>query len=229
MTLKQRYLESKENAWSPTTYKGERARLNQIPDEFIPENPKGFLAYCHAQGYKPYTIKTLFIRASQLASYGGSATYANYTRDNANEFKRLVYTPRKPGMSFAEAVERIKANLSEEMAKQAFALLASGLRISEANCVVDGRVIGKGGRERAVINAPKVTINATKLRRALAGIGLTPHSLRKLAATRAVELGAREADLLAIFGWTSYQTASYYVQAVNVADVAAKLQIEVNL
>lgn len=230
INVKEAYLNSKANSWSYTTYKGEASRLASIPDQYLPNNPQGFYRYCVETGYKPYTIKILFIRAAQLAGFGWpkqANEFQAFMRENARLFKN-AYSPKRPPMDFATAVTRIKAELSPELAQQALALLSSGLRISEANIVVNGTVVGKGNKSRPVYNAPKVTIEPAKLRRALRPLGLTPHSLRKLAATRAVALGAREAELLAMFGWASMQTASIYVTAANTADLAKQLQMEVS-
>lgn len=226
LSLKQRYLASKENAWSYASYKSEASRLASIPEEYLPNDPAGFYRHCVNGGYMAYTIKTLFIRAAQLAAFGWPNQVNQYTKfmqENARLFKN-AYTPKRPQLSFAEAVERIRTELKPEVAAQAFALLASGLRISEANNVKNGVVVGKGNKARQVHNAPEVRIVAHQLRKALRPLGLTPHSLRKLAATRAVELGAREAELLAMFGWNSMQTASLYVTAANTAGLAAKLK-----
>ena len=225
-TLKQRYLASKENAWSYASYKSEASRLASIPEEYLPNDPAGFYRHCVNGAYMAYTIKTLFIRAAQLAGFGWpnqENKFSQFMRDNARLFKN-AYIPKRPQLTFGEAVTRIRAELTPEMAAQAFALLSSGLRISEANRVSMGIVVGKGNKSRQVHNAPEVTIVAHQLRRALKPLGLTPHSLRKLAATRAVELGAREAELLAMFGWNSMQTASLYVTAANTASLAAKLK-----
>lgn len=227
--IKQAYLQSKQDSWSYASYKSEASRLASIPDAYLPADPQGLYEHLVKANYKPYTIKTLFIRASELVDFGYPGQpneFKRFMRDRARLFKN-VYSPKRPPMDFATAVARIKTELSPELAAQALALLSSGLRISEANAVKIGVVIGKGNKSRQVYNAPTVTIEPHKLRRALKPLGLTPHSLRKLAATRAVELGAREADLLAIFGWSSMQTAGYYVQATNSASVAAKLLTEV--
>lgn len=227
--IKQAYLQSKQDSWSYASYKSEASRLASIPDAYLPNDPEGFFRHCVNGGYMAYTIKTLFIRASELVDFGYPGqpnAFKRFMRERARLFKS-VYSPKRPPMDFATAVARIKAELAPELAAQALALLSSGLRISEANEVKSGTVVGKGNKSRQVYNAPTVKIVPHQLRRALKPLGLTPHSLRKLAATRAVELGAREADLLAIFGWSSMQTAGYYVQATNSASVAAKLLTEV--
>lgn len=227
--IKEQYLLSKRDSWSYASYKSEASRLASIPDAFLPNDPAGFYEHLVKANYKPYSIKTLFIRASELVDFGypnQSNKFKQFMRERARLFK-AVYSPKRPPMDFATAVARIKAELTPELAAQALALLSSGLRISEANAVKFGAVIGKGNKSRQVYNAPQVTIEPHKLRRALKPLGLTPHSLRKLAATRAVELGARESELLALFGWSSMQTASYYLTASGVDNISKKLLTEV--
>jgi integrase len=137
--------------------------------------------------------------------------------------------PKKPTVTFSEALNHLRTCqlLDEPTRVFALAMLTSGLRLSEA-LKVNGAtmVIGKGGKARQVYNAPLTSdgVSIKRLRTSLATVGLTPHMLRKLAATQAVELGAREADLLAMFGWSSAQTASYYVQATKTGDIAAKMK-----
>ncbi len=224
------YLSSKSTSWSDTTLKSEAARLRLIKQADL-QDAAGLYKRLVKQGYKPYSIKTIFIRAGGLVEFGVASGYLppqinsfqQFLHENARLF-RHAYVPKKPSCTFEEARAKINT-LEPAMQQQALALLASGLRISEAVTVrTDGTVLGKGGRRRQVINAPSCSFQIDKLRKALTSIGLTPHMLRKLAATKAVELGAREADLLAIFGWSSAQTASYYVQATNVDKVSAALK-----
>lgn len=225
---KQAYLNSKINSWSYATYKAEASRLASIPDELLNE-PQKLYQHFVAQGYKPYTIKTLFVRASQLAEFHGSLKVKHFMRDNARLFKH-AYQPKKPGLTFDEAREAIAKIADVDVREAALGLLTSGLRISEAqqHSRVQGLVVGKGGASRATVASKPLTKEVVrKLRKELLTIGLTPHMLRKLAATRVAELGGREADLLAIFGWRSAQVASYYVQSTRSAELLEKLSGEI--
>jgi len=47
------------------------------------------------------------------------------------------------------------------------------------------------------------------------GIGLTPHSLRKLFATKLVTSGMTLPDVCNVMGWSSMQTAMSYLQVSN--------------
>lgn len=223
------YIQSKEQAWASSTLQTERARLYKLGALFnfspLPE-PAQVYATLVKHGYKSYSIKTSMIRLGEL-----HAPIKLWMKQNAQLFKN-AYVPRRAPMTFQEALDAIKQLPTEQMQRFARGLLASGLRISEAFKVrADGTVVGKGGRVRQVPNNELVAntpgCSNTHFRNALRRIGLTPHLLRKIAASRAVELGAREAELLQIFGWTNMQTASYYVQGYRADEVSKKLAMEI--
>ncbi len=223
------YLDSKKNSWSESTMKSERARLAAIPLRLL-SSPEQLLLHFKNMGYAPYTINTMFIRAAQLSAFiGGEAAHllSDYMRNNSRVF-RGAYTARTVGASFDATLEAISTRMTGKFRDVALGLLYTGLRISELMSLDEtGHVIGKGRKFRKVINHEKAVklLHSelpkfrSELRRAT---GLYPHSLRKLAATRAVELGAREAELLKMFGWSSMQTASIYVQARNIEEIASK-------
>ena len=48
-----------------------------------------------------------------------------------------------------------------------------------------------------------------------AGVPGSAHGVRKIAATRAANAGATEAELMAIFGWTDHQMAAHYTRTAN--------------
>lgn len=224
---KQAYLNSKINSWSYATYKAEASRLASIPEELL-EEPAKLYQHFVAQGYKPYTIKTLFVRASQLAEFHGCLKVKRFMRDNARLFK-YTYQPKKPVLTFEQAREAIAKIADATVRGAALGLLTSGLRISEAQqCSrAQGTVVGKGGASRTTVaSQPLAKEMVRKLRKELLTFDLTPHMLRKLAATRVAELGGREADLLAIFGWRSAQVASYYVQSTRSAELLTRLNEE---
>ena len=233
MDYKKAYLESKANSWSESTLRSEAARLASLPDSLL-QKPAELYDYLLKAGYAPYTIKTLFIRAAALCEFIGgkdAQICKQFIRSNSRLFKH-AYQPRKVSMTYEQAMEKVSSQLAGRHKDIAIGLLVSGLRISESGAVrSDGTVIGKGAKGRAVINAAKVVrvlpSELSSFRAKLKEVtGLTPHQLRKLAATRAVELGAREAELMHIFGWSSIQTASIYVQAMGVDSIAKKMRGE---
>lgn len=235
-TLIASYLQSKAQAWSPTTLKTVATKLAMVDPAYLPSDP----ASCHAdlvrQGYGAYTIKQVMLLAAQACKHGvlsGEIAHETYTQF-MHDRKRLfndAYAPKRVPATFDDTLEKIKTKLPERSRAFALGLIASGLRISEAaNVTVDGQVVGKGNKVRSVPNADMVTsapvgVCMMTFRRDLKNAtGLTPHQLRKLAATMMVKFGAREADLCAMMGWSSFQTASIYLQAENVADVTARLK-----
>jgi integrase len=48
-----------------------------------------------------------------------------------------------------------------------------------------------------------------------AGVSGSAHGVRKIAATRAADAGATEAELMAIFGWTDSKMAAHYTRTAN--------------
>jgi len=55
-----------------------------------------------------------------------------------------------------------------------------------------------------------------------AGVPGSAHGIRKIAATRAANAGATEAELMAIFGWTDPKMASHYTKTANRRRLAAQ-------
>ncbi|MGC1345089.1 MAG: tyrosine-type recombinase/integrase [Methyloceanibacter sp.] len=55
-----------------------------------------------------------------------------------------------------------------------------------------------------------------------AGVPGSAHGVRKIAATRAANAGATEAELDAIFGWTDRKMAAHYTQSANRRRLAAQ-------
>jgi integrase len=54
-----------------------------------------------------------------------------------------------------------------------------------------------------------------------AGVSGSAHGVRKIAATRAADAGATEAQLMAIFGWTDPKMAAHYTRTSNRKRLAA--------
>lgn len=216
------YIQSKRLAWSKTTQKSERARL-VANLHLINQGPENLVKVAHL---KPYSLKTLFLRAGELADYCKHTPnlYKDYLKTNALHFKH-AYERVNVQLSYQEASAQV-AKIADPAAKKvAQAILASGLRAHEAlRYDGSGEIMGKGSKKRPVFieeNLLSEGLTYDKLYRELKAVGLKPHDLRKLAATRLVEAGLREADLMTVFGWSSIQTASYYLQAKNKNELKA--------
>ena len=207
----QAYLDDHKTAWAESTLESERYRLASC-SAHLDKGPVHLYQWALDQGMKPYSIKTLFIRVTSLEAYAncGSA-YADFMRKHANRFKH-AYVKRELKITFEEALTRI-ASLEAPYKTLALEMLQTGLRISETSKVSDGHVIGKGAKRRRVYGKISVQVPRSTFRAKLKAVGLNPHALRKLCATRLAERGATPADLCKIFGWSSIETAYQYLQA----------------
>ena len=227
LVLIDQYIEGKKLAWATTTQKSEVARLRSVA-LYINVSPEALYKHLNTQGYKPYSIKTYFTRVGEFYQWlieEGHAPegvrknpFKAFIKTNAKLFKH-AYQKETLDVGYEEAVRRINRLGCGETKAKAFELLATGMRYSESNTQIDGWIIGKGGKRRRVYR-PESLPSATKFTRSyttfydnLKAVGLKPHTLRKLAATRYVERGAKEADLMALMGWSSIGTAASYLQA----------------
>lgn len=208
------YLKDHETAWSPTTLKSESSRLrralsiSQVPSELYERLLKT---------HKPYTIKTTFIGLSRLEKWCAerghikkSMGFHEFVRKHRNKFKH-VYDRVPVACTYDQALSRI-GELREPYKTAAMELLKTGLRISEPARVAQGCVVGKGGKKRRVFGEITTVVPKSTLHAKLQAVGLKPHDLRKLFATRLAERGAAPADLCRVMGWSSLETAYRYLQ-----------------
>ena len=215
------YVNSKRFAWSPATQRSERARLLANLD-IINKGPEAVIA---SSKLKAYSLKTLFIRVGELQAFlKQEPTFKMYLKQNALLFKNSYERVKVP-VSYEEARNQLASISDERVRRVATAILNSGLRASEAlKYTGDGAVVGKGAKKRDVFvdeNLAAEGVTYMQLYRGLKPLGLKPHDLRKLAATKLAGCGLREADLMAVFGWTSLQTASYYLQSKQKSELKA--------
>lgn len=208
------YLEDHEGAWALTTWRAERSRLKAVAGQ-IDKGPKVLYEYLVSLRQKPYTIKTTFIRVGALETWAQrEPVYKLWMKKHKNKFKH-AYQKVDLEISYEEALAKIATMVDIPARNHALGLLQTGLRLSESYDVVDSKVIGKGGKPRKVYGKIELTIPKSSLWRKLKDVGLTPHMLRKLCATRLAEKGATAADLMKVFGWSNIQTASIYLQGKN--------------
>ena len=228
-----KYLDSKTNAWAPTTLKSERYRLNAVAPH-LDGNPLSLWAAISDRG--PYTRVTIWTRVTDFYQWcldnghrTGPNHYRTWKEDNARQFKH-AYTPRFPEISFEEARARIQKIPQEGIRNKAMELLLGGLRYTESFTFreEDSTVVGKGSKRRVAF-IPKregASFNRTyaTFLRALRKVGLTPHQLRKLAATEFARRGLREADLCKVMGWSSFATASKYIAPLKDEEIRSKIE-----
>lgn len=216
------YIESKELAWSKTTLRTERSRLNCLNEAELYNPRAAYLRLRSTMG--AYSIKTLFLRASafhdwlikQRVSLSTTNPYREFVQENANLFKN-VYKKEVIGVTYAEAVALILTLSNESVRLHALHILKTGLRFTESLTESDGYVIGKGAKSRRVFgtSGPNGSTKPTyaTFRNALKTVGLKPHTLRKLFASELVNKGVTAPDLMAVLGWSNMQTAASYLQS----------------
>jgi len=224
------YINSKRMAWASTTCRAEHARLRAVAPLLT-----GDAGYLYAEGiklYAPYTLKQVFTSVGGLFAFlypSEVNPYKAFLVSHANLFKN-VYVTEIVTVSFEEAVEAIKLIADSEIRQLANYILFTGLRAEEAlQYTGGGEVLGKGAKKRKVIevgaaypSGHKVTYS--RLHKALSAVGLKPHTLRKLYATKLANANLTASDLMAIMGWSNMQTASRYLQPMR--DEQLKLQLK---
>lgn len=234
--LRYAYLDYHDNVWSNTTYTAESSKTQTIVNAIQASGMSGtdLYTYLKDRDYGAYTIKALMQRAAAMYDFGRErglvVSQINPFRDflvrNAQVF-RHAYKSERLTITFETAKERIESIEDDNMREFCLALLFSGLRIHEAYKVnhETSTVVGKGGKERYVMfnyrgNPP----SEYAVRKALKEIGLKPHSLRKLLATRLARSHLTHTDIMTIMGWSNIETATKYFQPLNNEQLAAKLK-----
>lgn len=214
--LVEAYLNDHKTAWAETTLKSESARLKGLLPH-LHKTPAEIHKIMIVEGKKPYSIKTAFIRLvaleSWLAEQGKTSElkFKAYMRKHRNKFK-YAYEKEEITITEVEARERLR-RLEGAARDHALGILDTGLRLSESYTAKDGHVVGKGGKPRKVYAKIASVAPRSEFYRQLKAVGLKPHTLRKLCATRLAENGASAADLMKVFGWSNIQTAYQYLQA----------------
>ncbi len=218
-SLIHQYITYHKNAWSVSSLRSEKARLQAVLPVLQQSEDPQFVYDTVSKTKKPYAVKTLFVRLGHFydwlidQGYRKDNQFRQFTKQNANLFKQ-AYSRRTVDVTFEEAKEKIETIDDEEVRDACIALLTSGLRITELGKVTDGFVVGKRGKKRRVFTERRA-VAAHRIRYALKKLGLKPHDLRKLFATRLAESDISPQDLCQIMGWNSFQTAYYYLQSSN--------------
>lgn len=206
------YIEDHVTAWSPTTIKSERSRLRAVAHK-LEAGPAELYQYLVHINQKPYTIKTTFIRVCALEAWSSAGSaYSDWMKKHSNRFKH-AYKKEEVGITYDEALERIRQLGPGNARDFATGLLTTGIRISESYVLEAGKVTGKGGKSRKVYGRIEGVMPRSTFSARLRSVGMKPHTLRKLCATRLAAAGATPADLCKIFGWSSIGTAYQYLQS----------------
>lgn len=214
------YILDHELAWTPATTRSERYRLNAVAS-VIDGNPDKLWAAI--QGQKPYTRVTTWTRVAKFwdwAIAGGHANgttdnlYRTFRRKNARLFKN-AYVKRLPSITLEEAKARIARLSDETIKKKATDILRNGLRFNDWVDSSNGEIRGKGGKIRELLGpiAPgqEYSKSYNTFWRRLNEVGLKPHDLRKIFASKLAKNGLNAFDLCRVLGWEKIQTATLYV------------------
>jgi integrase len=220
--LIKQYLEAHRLAWSSSTLKSEASRLHSLRG-WVKVDPALTFEQLSPK-YKPYTVKTMFVRMAKLWDWAiqeeklsAPNPYAKFLKTHRNLFKN-AYKKERLDVTFEEARKLLESIRNDAARRKAEQMLTSGLRISEAfgGIQEDGTVIGKGNKSRPYFGRhykdDEQKISAEQFRRHLRALGLKPHTLRKLFATKLVDSGMPLQDVMHIMGWSSLETARSYLQ-----------------
>lgn len=236
MEMIEKYLESKTNSWSPTTLKSEAARLRSLSSLLAPVVVEPRLVWARLESsYAPYTRVTIWTRLIDFVDWAidheyltGPNKLKEWKLKNQNLFK-YSYERKTPEISYDEAKEKIAALPSPESRSFALFILRTGLRMVEAQQyenIASGFVIGKGRKKRKVFEPPvRYSKSLRQFARELKEYaGLKPHDLRKIKASQLSERGARPEQLCHLMGWSSFQTAFYYLNAGKEEELKTLIQ-----
>lgn len=220
------YLAIKKNAWSPQTLVTVRSVLTRYGQSVIDkETPEVLVARLERQGAKRYTQQTymMYLRGFWRYMHDEEAPYADYLKANKQLFKNS-YGRKTVNCTFDKAHNTLQSLPPTPEREACLRMLLSAQRASEAGLyrspndkkenINEETIIGKGGKIRA--NLSPIGTDPVSYFRVYTylreHLGLSPHDLRKLALTRAGDNGASAADLCEIAGWTSIETAYFYLQ-----------------
>ncbi len=229
------YIESRKESWSDTTFKNERYRLRGVTIAML-HDPKALWDYLTKdRKLKPYSAKIAFVRAGEVLEYAireglmkrGPNVIKDWMRDHENKFKNS-YVKKEVELTYDEALSRIHRIERDDIREKALQLMGTGMRYKESTTLTkSGRVVGKGGLVRDVPGGKEMQndfgLSYHTFLRHLKLIGLTPHMLRKLAATKAKEMGASDADMMKAFGWKTNSMLAQYEQAHRQKELADNL------
>lgn len=217
------YIADHRLSWAPSTIKSERHRLYSVA-EFL--DGDALRLWNNLEYLKPYSRLTTWIRVVDFWTWFKPEEvnpYETFRTKNTRLFKH-AYRPKELGFSFRECVERIRHIRNDSDRRLALQILSSGERYSESR-QSGGTVIGKGSKPRLVYrqetSGRSEGRSYSSFTRSLASVGLRCHDLRKLCATRLVEEGMNEADLMKVMGWSSIVTAKAYLQPKRENEIRA--------
>lgn len=228
--LYESYIEYNKTAWTEASYKSETSRLKKIVHIMKTESGLSGNEFHRAlidRGYGAYTIKTMLIRAASFYEFGlRRAVFKGQTNPFKDEMHRSrslmngAYRRERLKVDYDTVKEKLESIEEADVRMFCLSMLRSGVRIDEAYKInhETNTVIGKGRKERKVFGFTYKEIpppSEHRVRKALANLGLKPHTLRKVLSTKLARSGLTHADIMLIFGWKSISTAESYFQSLR--------------
>ncbi len=217
------YIDSKKLAWARTSQKNEFLRLRKHGASVM-ESPND--VYEHLKKtMKPYSIKTTFVRLGQFLQWmidddkilPMKNHWKVFIKTNALLFKH-AYQSERLNVTYEQAKELVDSITEDQYRQAAQQLLEGGLRYCELRTFDGEAVIGKGSKPRSVflrdaLKGFRYRGSYSPLYTRLKALGLKPHTLRKLCATRfSTKVGVSDVDVCEVFGWESIETSKKYRQ-----------------
>lgn len=232
MILVKEYIDSKRLAWARTSQKNELARLRKHgPD--VMNDPKEVYEKLK-KTMKPYSIKTTFVRLGQFLQWQIDTDkippmknhWKVFLKTHALLFKH-AYQSERLKITYDEAKALVDSITEDQYRYAAQQLLEGGLRYCELRTFDGEAVVGKGSKPRSVFLRPDLGMfryrgSYTPLYKRLKELGLKPHTLRKLCATKfSSKPGVNDIDTCEVFGWESIETSKKYRQPKRLAHLSA--------
>jgi integrase len=227
------YLEDNKDRLAPVTLKNRKARLRKqlAKIEASGENPSLFFDLVKGD-MSAYSLKTLMLEISNWYKWAvreGLREENLWSREVAKraQYFKGAYQPKRLEMTYDEVVKKIDQIEDNKVREAAREILRTGVRISEVRTASFDKVTGKASKVRKFYGDSRKFEGVSKhqIRRGLKKVGLVPHDLRKMFATRLARSGKfDDVTLCEVMGWESFDTARSYLQPEKQSEIANKIK-----
>lgn len=228
----QMYIKDNKDRLAKTTITNRQARLRkQIANiEASGEDPSLFFDLVKGS-MSAYSLKTVMLEISNWYKWAvreGIKKDNPWSREVAKraQYFKGAYKPKRLEMTYDEMVEKINKVSCDQVREASREILRTGVRISETRTADSDKVTGKASKVRKFYGDSRKFkgVSVHQIRRGLKEVGLTPHDLRKMFATRLARSGKfDEVTMCEVMGWESFDTAKSYLQPEKQSEIASKL------
>ncbi len=199
--------------------RSERFRLASIVGGASRLSPES--VFDRLSGLGAYSRVTYWVRITDfyewLIEHGhrkGPNPFREFRRKNKRLFKN-AYEPKIPERNYEEVVRLVKGIAKPDVREACLELLEGALRHVDYARRQGERTRGKGDKPRRVYGEQRgqARLDYKTIYKALRGVGLKPHELRKLRLNHLVDKGMDPYMLQEFAGWSDIKTAISYVKA----------------